>query len=520
MAATESRRLRNIVRAPLLGAVPVFIAVACAQNAFALNWRIEPTLEASAIYTDNANHSENDPKDALILLATPGLILTAQGSRQLQATLEYDVSGVARVYFGEADKYDLLHRLNAAGKAELVDDFLFIDGSARVSQELISLEGSLAEAAIDNSNRADVLSYSISPYMKKRLGTFANAQARYTASGALYEDVGALNSRDTSVNALTADLVNGTRFNDLSWGLNYSIRKALYDNLPDSTFERAVASLGYALTRTFRIFGTAGQEWNDYPTLAGNEIDGSMWSAGFGWSPSKRTSIEVSRSERFFGGFYSLSARHRTRASNWNLSYTEDLNDMSGFQLTTGTMYDYQCSLVGGGSIDYDGWQFTRPPNEMGYPVSSCITLSAGMPGLLYDLRSGVFVSRLLRAGMNWGLGKLTYSLTAFDSRRDFQLVNAEDRTQGVTGALTYRLAPFTSATGSLGLNRIRIPAELSENGTDRDDDIYTFSLGVEHQFDPDLTGGLTYQRQQRDSSIANGDSRENRITATAIMSF
>jgi uncharacterized protein (PEP-CTERM system associated) len=489
------------------------MTLAWAPAACALEWRIEPTLEGSAIYTDNARQSENNPTDALILTATPGVTVYSEGSSQVQATLQYDLTGVTRFYFGDDDSVDLLHKLNAAGKAELVDDFLFIDGSAFLSQELISLEGALVGAEVDDTNRANVFTYSLSPYVQKRLGTFANAQARYTASGSLYEDVGRPVSSDTIVNAVTAELTNGTRFDDVSWGLNYSIRKAEYDDLPDSTFERAVASLGYALTRKFRIFGTAGEEWNEYPTAPGNETEGSIWSVGFGWSPSRRTSIEASMGDRYFGNFYSLSARHRTRASDWNVNYAEDLNDQNNFMLTTGTVFDYLCPDPEGGLLLFSDWPSSVPP------APGCIAFG-GTPGLLFDLRSGVFLSRALRAWMNWGVDKLTYSLVVFDSRRDFQLVNAEDRTQGATVALAYRLAPYTRATGSLGLNTVYIPAVLSVSGTDRDDDIYTLMVGMEHQFAADLSGTLEYQHQQRDSSIADGDFRENRVTATVNMAF
>jgi uncharacterized protein (PEP-CTERM system associated) len=497
---------------PLAGAISVFMTLAFASAAYALDWRIEPTLEASAIYTDNANHSENDPEGAVILRATPGLTLSSEGSRRVQATLQYGLSGVAR--FGEDESTDLLHNLNAIGKAELVEDFLFIDGSAHLSQELISLEGPLVEAEISDKNRADVGTYSVSPYIQKRLGTFANAEARYTASGAIFENDAAAN---TSANTLTAALTNGTRFDDLSWGLNYFIRKAGYDDdVPDSTFERAYASLGYALTRKFRIFGTVGDEWNDY--LSASETDGSSWSAGFGWSPSRRTSLEASMGERFFGNTYNVSAQHRTRASNWNVSYVEDLNDISQFILTSGTVYDYRCPGPGGFFIQ-ENWQFNFPP------APGCIPFG-GTPGLVFDLRNGVFISKVLRAGVSWGIGKLHYSLDAFDSRRDYQLDNSEDRTRGVTAAVTYRVAPKTSAHGSLGLNRNELSSTNSGGGffptlpKEREDDIYTLTLGVDHQFDPDLSGAVTYQHQQRDSNVATGDFTENRITGTVNMTF
>lgn len=488
------------------------MALACAPVAHALDWRLERTLGASAIYTDNANQSENDPEGAVILSATPGFTLRSEGSRRVQATLQYGLTGVMR--FGEDESTDLLHNLNAVGKAELVEDFLFIDGSAQISQQLISLEGPLVEAEISDSNRATVGTYTVSPYIQKRLGTFANANARYTASGAIFENDVAAN---TSANSFTAGLTSGTRFDDLSWGLNYSIRKAAYDDdLPDSTFERASASLGYALTRKFRIFGAVGEDRNDY--LSASDTEGSFWSAGFGWSPSRRTSLEASVGERYFGNTYSVSARHRTRASNWNVSYVEDVSDTSQFLLTSGTVYDYLCPGPDGPFVE-ENWQFTFPP------ASGCIPFG-GTPGLVFDLRNGVFISKALRAGVSWGIGKLNYSLNAFDSLREYQIDNTEDRTQGVTAGVTYRMAPNTHVNGSLGRIRYELPSTSSgrifavPGRTDREDDIYTLTLGVRHQFDPDLSGGVTYQHQRRDSNVANGDFAENRITGTVNMTF
>jgi uncharacterized protein (PEP-CTERM system associated) len=488
------------------------MALACAPVAHALDWRLERTLGASATYTDNANQSENDPEGAVILQATPGVTLRSEGSRRVQAILHYGLTGVMR--FGEDESTDLLHNLNALGNAELVEDFLFIDGSARVSQELISLEGPLTEAAISDQNRATVGTYSVSPYIKKRLGTFANAEARYTTSGAIFENDVAANA---SVNEYIAALTSGSRYTDLSWGLNYSYRETRNRDFADSIFERASATLGYALTRKFRIFGTVGDEWNDY--LSATETDGSFWSAGVGWSPSRRTSLEASMGRRYFGNTYDVSARHRTRASNWNVSYARGLDDISQFLATSGTVYDYLCPGPDGSWQLFPNWAFNFPP------APGCIPFG-GTPGLVFDLRNGVFISTVLRAGVSWGLGKLRYSLDAFDSLRDYQLDNSEDRTRGVTAGATYRMAPNTSAHGSLGLNRNELSHNRSGGGffpslpTERDDDIYTLRLGVDHQFDPDLSGSLVYQYQQRNSNVARGDFQENRITGTVNMSF
>ena len=483
------------------------MAMAFAMPAHALDWRLERSVGASASFTDNANQSATDPENALILSVTPSFTLRSQGSRRVQATMQYGLTAVARS--GEGDSADLYHNLNAMGKAELIDDFLFIDGSARISQELISLLGSPADAEINDSNRATVGTYSISPYIQQRIGTFANAQARYTHSGAIFEnDV----ASDATSNAFSASLNSGTRFTDLSWGLNYSIREANNrdENVGDSTFERVTASAGYVLTRKFRVFGSVGQEWNDF--LSVTETDGTSWSVGAGWAPTRRTSLEASVGERFFGNTYSATARHRTRTSNWNLSYVEDVSDISQFLGTTGTMYDYQC-LVDGEIQIFEDWPFSFPPAP-----TNCVSFNA-KPGLLFDLRNGVFVAKTLRAGVSWGKGKLNYSLSAFDTRRDYQLLDREDRSRGVTGAVSYRYAPKTNVIGSVGLTRNEVPAALSST-TDREDDLLTLSLGINHQFATDLSGALTFRHIQRDSNVADADYEENRLMASVNMRF
>jgi uncharacterized protein (PEP-CTERM system associated) len=502
-----------------VGAGFVFMAMAFAMPAHALDWRLERSVGASASITDNANQSATDPENALILSVTPSFTLRSQGSRRVQATLQYGLTGVAR--FGEDDSTDLYHNLNALGKAELIDDFLFIDGSARISQELISLLGSPADAEINDSNRATVGTYTISPYIQKRLGTFANALARYTHSGAIFEDDVASNAVS---NAFSASLNSGTRFTDLSWGLNYSIRDVNNrdENVGDSTFESVTASAGYALNRKFRVFGTVGQEWNDF--LSASETDGTSWSVGAGWAPTRRTSLEASVGERFFGNTYSMTARHRTRATNWNLTYVEDVSDISQFLGTTGTVYDYLCIDPNQPPSsdeffkEFKAWPFSFSP-EQAYPNLICSQPLGGKPGLLFDLRNGVFVSKTLRAGVSWGKGKLNYSLNAFDTRRDYQLLDSEDRSRGVIGAVNYRYAPKTNVIGSVGLTRNEVPAALSGT-TDREDDLLTLSLGINHQFATDLSGALTFRHIQRDSNVADADYEENRLTASVNMRF
>jgi uncharacterized protein (PEP-CTERM system associated) len=505
-----------------------FLVLSYAPAALALDWRFEPSVSASATYTDNANSSATSPEDAMILRVTPGFSLRSEGSRRVQASLQYGLTAVSR--FGEDNSNDLYHRLSAVGKAELVEDFLFIDGSANISQELISLLGPTADAETNDSNRSTVGTYSISPYIRQRLGTFANALVRYTASGAIFENN---TSADSSVNSLAARLNSGTRFNDLSWALDYSIRKAENRNATttaansDTTFERASATVGYALTRKFRVFGTVGQDWNDY--LSTTDTDGSSYSVGFGWSPTRRTSVEASAGKRYFGNTFSFSGSHRTRMTRWSVRYYEDVSDITQQFLEQANRIFWWCS----GTTVVETPDATNPDpaicagpysagylaiiaSQLGYTNEQIVAM-----GLLNNANAnGIYIIKSLTAGVSWDIGRLAFGLSAQDTRRLYQVLSdAEDHVQGITGSVSYRMTPQTTANSGLSLTRTSVDSQLAQGGV-REQDQLTLSLGLNHRFTEKLNGALTFRHTQRDSNEVNGAYDVNSITATVNMGF
>ncbi len=512
-------------QAPLAGIVSLFMGMTCVLPAYAVDWRFEPSVGASATYTDNVNQSASNPEDALILSVTPGFNLRYQGSRRVQATLNYSLTGVSRT--SENNSTDLFHNLAALGRAELIEDFLFLDGTASIAQTLLSLTGSPADATTNSANRATVGVYSLSPYIKKRFGTFATGQARFSTGGAIFADnAGA----DSVSNTFTAGLNSGTRFNDLSWRLNYSLRKLdSSDTGGNSSFERASATAGVALTRKFRIFGTYGQERNEFLNASG--ADGVFYSGGFAWAPSRRTSIEASIGERFFGRTYSLSAKHKMRATAIRVSYSEDVSDISQqllqdsgriFWVCGGRLYetpDFNPPADPAGQAGCTGGPYTATQVASSY-ITLGVPLSDLIAGGLYDqaLANGIYVIKSFNAGVSWSKSRLGLGLSAFDTKRISQSISGtQDHTQGVSGTVSYRLSPHTSANGSVSLSRTNTVSLITPS---RQDDLATLSLGMNHRFDKDLSGGLAYRYQQRNSDATNSDFNENSLTATATMRF
>lgn len=507
MAVTANKTPHGSVRRALIRLTPVaaVLTMGLSASAQAVDWRLTPSVGAAATFSDNAKQSSTNPEDAMILSVTPGFSLRSVGSRRVQASLQYGLIATSR--FGDSESNDLDHSLNATGKAEIIEDFLFIDGSARVSQELISLLGSPAESEINSSNRATVSSYSLSPYIKKRFGTFADMQARYTATGAIFEnDVAA----QSSTNGLSVDLDSGTRFNDFSWGLSYSIREAQNAKIADSTFERAKVYLGYQVTRKFRLVGAVGQDWNDY--LSTTETSGQSYSAGFGWAPTRRTNLTASMGERFFGKTVSVTGNHRTRSTNWTVRYAEDVSDVTE---RTVNFNDIQSVLFTCTDIS----QLPANPTVADVETTPGCTILAYKYGT--SLQNGVYISKSLNAGVTWITGKSTLSLNVSDFARDFQAVSmAEDRVRSVSGAWRYRMSPDTSMNSGVTLARTSISAALAGTTVAREDDQYSVFFGLDRRFAEDLSGALTFRHTQRDSSVGTADYEENRLTATVKMSF
>jgi len=483
------------------------MALAFGPDAHALDWDFQPYVSGSVIYTDNENQSENDPEDALILTATPGFSLVSKGSRRVRAGMNYGVTGVAR--FGDNLDNEIYQNLHALGNAELMEDFLFIDATASISQQLISLSGSQTDTAINSSNRTTTSTYTISPYVQKRFGNFARAMARFTQEGAIF-DSSEFNNINSSV--FTADLTNGTQFNDLSWGLNYYWRDAVVQNSENAKFESYGANLGYEVTRRIRLLGSVGYDSNDYTATPGTAISGSYWTAGLGWAPNNRTNLEASFGESYFGRTYDLSFNYRTHYSVWTASYNDGVSDISQQLLNTQPLYVWSCD---GGLFYGDG--VLPPPGQ-----TNCVLQGAAPIGSVpIGLQNGIYLSKALLGAVAWSKGKTSLGLNVFDTRRQYQQIAGlpEDETRGINLSYGYTLQPHTTLNAGLYYSNYHSPAGLNSVVAE-DTDYYMGSLGVSHQFGADLSGVLILRHQRHDSNLPNNSYDENSITASASLTF
>jgi uncharacterized protein (PEP-CTERM system associated) len=489
-------------------------------------WRIRPRMSILETYTDNVTFARDDLKKSdFITQINPGLAITGVG-RRFNFTGEYMMNNL--IYADQSSFTRTRHQLNANATAELIENLLFVDGRALMTQQNITLVG---PQAIDNvnvtGNRADVRNFSVSPYIRHRFQDFATTELRYTRN---VTSSSANPLRNSQADAFQAGLTSGTAFTAFNWGLNYSNQTVHFDGTSRTVeLERSIASVGYRVTPQFGVTATGGYERNSFISIRGNPSS-PTWTVGFSWMPSERTSIVASAGQRFFGPTYSLLASHRTRLTMWDASYTQNITTFNQQAGGAGS------SAILGGSLN----QLLAAQNPSLSPEfiqqnSNALT-GLGLTGSFFSptnfLTNQVFLQKTLQASVAMNGIRNTAVFRVFDMTRqaytqdlaDIAIVGAENlallnhtRQSGINALWSYRISEQTRANLNLGITR------FSFLSTTRVDDLKMISLSLTRQLPqvrPNLSTMLQIRHNQRDSNQPGGEYRENAIIASLNMTF
>jgi len=459
------------------------------QQVDAAEWTVKPSLSLTENYSDNIRRAPrgNEQSD-LITQISPGLNLTGTGPKLTFSTI-YQMQNLFYAKNKQSDS--TTHNLSTSAHTELVNNQLFLDGIASVSQQNT---GTLGPQTLNNfnitANRAEVRSLSISPYLRHRFQGWANSEVRYTHGVVSTNAVGLANSQTDSV---LLSLDSGYSFTTLRWGMHYNNQKSSYGNaLQTINSDTYAGNLGYMITPRFTLNASAGHEKFNYVSVA-RPPQGSHYSAGFTWAPSQRTNIDASIGHRFFGQTFALNARHRSRKTTWNLGYSEEV---------TTTQAQFQANA--------------------GLPAPI-------LPGSSNFLSNQVFLQKRLTASVTMTGHSNTLNFNLFDSSRNAQTSQAQNlallgaanlalgnksKQLGGNASWVRQISPYTSTHLTLGYIKNNFPAL---NITNNDKNI---QLGIHSKLQPDLGYSVSLRHNQYHSTLPNSNSRENAITAALLMQF
>ena len=483
------------------------------------SWEIVPMLSVEETYTDNLRLSPSgSERSDWVTELRPGVSVSGRGAR-LRFNAAYS-AGV--VYRAQEGSNDLFHNLNATGDAELVRQLLFVDTRASVSQSNVSLLGPQADSNVSNTaNRTTVRTFLLSPYLRHDFGNDAQGEARLTYSTVNSGSAGSSTNSDS--NRIDTRLFSGPAYKLFTWNLAYSKEHIDYSTTTQSSDTETVSAYGRRLiTPNLGLQATVGYEDNNYgiSVPGSSPTKGTFWSLGPEWTPTPRTRLAATTGRRYFGPSHSLDFSHRTRLTTWSISYKEEVTTTRGQFLVPSTVdtAGYLDTLFLASIPDPIARQTAVQNfiNQTGLPASMAVPLnfftttaflmkswraSFGIQGVRNTVLANVFVvNREAAAANQFGAG-------------DFGQTSSTRQT-GTSLLWSSRITEQTTSNSSIGYTLSEIP------GLAREDKQTYIRLGLTTQFQPRLTGTLSYRRLHNESNQAASGYKENAVSALLNMRF
>ena len=504
---------------PLTAALPAFFVC----PVWAAKWDIVPTFSAQESYTDNVSLSaDGSQRGEWVTQLRPAVSIQGTGPRlRLNATYSADL-----LVRSERETREFRNQFLGDAQAELLQQLLFVDVRGSVSQQNISLLGPQAESNINtSSNRTNVRSFLVSPYLRHTFGTSAQGEARFTYSTVRTGSEESLSNSDA--NRINLSLFSGPSFKLYSWNISYSRETIDYAATQqrqvqqDVTTENIAATGRRLITPQFSLTSTVGYEKSNYLTL-GAPPEGAFWNTGFEWTPTDRTRLAAAIGRRYFGDNNFLEFHHRTRLTVWNVSYSEAI---------TNTRSQFLLPSTVGTATYLDALFLTQFPDPLlrQQAVQNFILLNGLPQNLTVPLNffaNQTFLDKRWHASVALQGVRNTLLGNVFKSTR-----TAQEASLGVPGAgdfgasnnvvqsggglnWNWRLSPYTASNFGIGYTR----SEFTETG--RDDNRKYLNLTVTHQFSPKLSGAVSYRRLENESNQTTSEYAENVVSASVNMRF
>ncbi|HEY8857310.1 MAG TPA: TIGR03016 family PEP-CTERM system-associated outer membrane protein [Rugosibacter sp.] len=435
-------------------------------------WRIVPSISTDLTYTDNVRLVSSGKQSDLVTRVGPGILVEGRGGH---VTGSFDFRWQQYAYLNDSKRNNEQKSLNANGKLELIDQWLFIDGRGSISQQPISAFGTQSvNNDLVNANRTETSSYQWSPYIQGRLWNSSDYMLRYTGSrtksGQGELSVG---SGNTS-RAWDGRLSGTTSLASLGWSVDLQRQQQDRSTARKTESKRVTGSLQYLIDPQVRLRGTLGRESDNY----GSTQSQSRMVRGLGveWAPTERTNVTLYKEKRSFGDSYNAEFTHRTGLTAWKLSESKSVN--------TPTDQNFNSSL--NSAFDLLNLQLTSSiPDPIARAQQVNLLLQqAGIPpdaqAFGSIVTSRIYISR--RKEASFILTGATNIVTLSADRSDNQLLGT-----GGTLADDFSLSPNIQQSG--------------------------FTTSWAHKLSPDMAVTLNGRRSRNTGSTANLETRVNSLS-------
>ena len=488
------------------------------------DWLFNPRFTVQGVYTDNlrlapANSAESD----YILQLNPGFMLQRQSGR-FNATLNYNMQNL--LYKNNSNENTTNHQLTGTSTLEMWRDRFFLDVNGFINQSIINPQNVIgADNVAVTNNLTDVYTLRVSPYWAEDFAGYANLLTRYSYDIIRYDQGAA----DSDTQSFSLNLTSGRRFTALNWQFDYfnqQVDRSQINQDPNATItnsdrESFLGQLSYNFNNTWAINARAGYEDNNIDQAI-NGVNGSFWSLGFTWTPSRfvsaslfygpddkeirlqynptaRTSFMISRRDRSVGVdtgvLWTGTFNHRTRYSTWAASYTD--------------------ATVSGGTLLFDDTLVacTGSGND-NFVTDNLGILPALNTGLA--LTNSDFRRKRFQATLSYARARTNLSVNSYLEERTFATRN-DEQAYGFGATLNRNFGPRTVSTLLTCWQHNEFTNQL---GNAQESSFWTFQASLTHTFTDELAGALAYRYARQDSDDSTLDYRENRIFLLLQLQF
>ena len=312
---------RMLGASPLGIGVGIWVSMAAAPVALA-GWAVVPRIELATAFTDNVQTEGNGSRDAdLVGLIEPGIHVEAEQSR-FELLVDYAVQALG--YAAHRGESDIRHTLEASSHIEVFDDLVYLDLQGDIGDTLIE-DGqptSVSEFAIVD-NRATQIGGTVSPYLQRRLGDWAELEARYRVTHLGYDDD---SLADVTANTTSVSVEGIRGVGPMDWVASAIWDKADYDGSGDvearqSEIILAAVDTSWEVNDRLALLAGAGYSSLDDETRDDGGEAGPYWQVGFEAMPSRDTRIRAQGGQVFGERDISLAGSWRVGA-NSSLEFT------------------------------------------------------------------------------------------------------------------------------------------------------------------------------------------------------
>lgn len=462
-------------------------------SARAGEWTIIPSIAIEQSVTDNARLAAGGEEADLITTATAGLSIVGQG-RRAQLNFNYDISQDKFWDNGELD--GLRQNLLGAGKVEAVEDFVFIDTRASISQAALQSDGGISATgrSVGTNDQSTVVNYAITPNFAHRYGNWAESDIRLSLTGTSFFDTdtgSATTQPDGSRSIFLETLVrSGPRFNKLSWELSGS--KTFTNNGSD----RDITELSgeYAWSRHLALLGAVGRETIENSGINQDDSAEIFVRAGARITPGPRSSFQFEVSNRFDDTTFSGEASYK---------FTSLTAIKASYAVSVQTDRETLVNNLNGLVLNDQGVLINPNTGQPGSPNDS-----------VFDFRDQTTKQENFNIALNGASGRNTFGLFNTVSIRTVLPDGGNETVIVLGGNINRRIWP--DLDGGISANI----SATTESIDGIEDVTIKFGMFLTYRLQKSLLGSVRYNYLNRDSDDDTADVRENVVSVNLSKSF